>query len=73
MTCNKAFLAACFLIYGRFLERKMWNSYVYVADRLNKLKGSEQLYLTILRPFRHFTYVRTMSGSPGDVSENPVT
>ena len=30
---------------GRFLERKIWNPLVNVADRLKKLRGSEQLYL----------------------------
>ena len=32
-------------IHGRFLERKIWNPLVYVADRLKKLRGSEQPYL----------------------------
>ena len=32
-------------IYGRFLERKIWTSLTYVADRLKKLRGSGQLYL----------------------------
>ena len=30
---------------GRFLECKIWNPLVYVADRLKKLRGSKQLYL----------------------------
>ena len=34
------------LIYGRFLERKICNSKVYITDSLKKLRGSEQLYLT---------------------------
>ena len=29
----------------RFLERKIWNTLVYVADRLKKLRGCGQLYL----------------------------
>ena len=30
---------------ARFVERKIWNSLAYVADRLKKLRGSEQPYL----------------------------
>ena len=30
---------------GRFLERKIWNPFAYVADRLKKLRGSGQPYL----------------------------
>ena len=33
------------MINGRFLERKIWNPLVYVADRLKKLRGSGQSYL----------------------------
>ena len=32
------------LSYAQFLECKIWNPLVYVADRLKKLSGSEQLY-----------------------------
>ena len=33
------------LIYGWFLDHKIWNPLAYVADRLKKLRGSGQLYL----------------------------
>ena len=29
----------------KFLKRKIWNPLAYVADRLKKLRSSEQLYL----------------------------
>ena len=32
-------------IDGRFLECKIWNLLIYVADRLKKLRGSGQPYL----------------------------
>ena len=32
----------------RFLERKIWNLLVYVADMLKKLRGSGQPYLDIV-------------------------
>ena len=35
--------------YTRFLERKIWNSLVNVADRLKKLRGSGQTYLVIVK------------------------
>ena len=41
-------LALCVSVlttYSRFLERKICNPLVNVADRLKKLKGSEQIYL----------------------------
>ena len=34
---------------GRFLQRKIWNPLVNVADRLKKLRGSGQLYLVIVK------------------------
>ena len=34
-----------YLINGRFLELKIWNPLVYVADRLKKVSGSGQLYI----------------------------
>ena len=38
-------LQQSYIGYGRFLERKIWNLLVYVADRLKKLRGSGELYL----------------------------
>ena len=37
------------LTYGRFLERKIWNPLVYVADRLKKLRAPDSSISSMLK------------------------